>query len=128
MVIIYILTFIFLYSAMNYITFNKYKEKYEEAIRTLYRQTARWGVASAQDESELIRVLHANYATGYLWALKDIISTAEFKTITGQEFLEFEKKIVSIQDKATLLLVNKCNELTQNKDPLLLSAIYKADI
>lgn len=111
-----------------YKNLSEYKEKYEKMIMTLYRQSARWAIASAQDDSELIRNLHANYATGYLWALKDVISTEEFKTITGEDFQILEEKIVSIQDKAAKMLVDKCKDLLYIKDPTILSAIYsKAD-
>lgn len=107
---------------------SEYREKYDKVIETLYRQSARWAVASAQDDSELIRNLHANYATGYLWALKDVITTEEFERITGEDFQEFEKKIVTIQDQAAKMLVDKCKDLVYIKDPILLKAIYsKAD-
>jgi hypothetical protein len=98
----------------------------DSIVLTLYRQCARWAVASKQDDSEIIRVLHANYATGYLWAIKDIVSTNEFKKITGEDFLEFEKHIVNIQDKATERLVIKCKSVIPIQDPLLLKAMYKS--
>ena len=50
---------------------------YTKSIETLYRQSARWAVASDQDDNDIIRLLHANYAAGYLWAIKDIVSTEE---------------------------------------------------
>lgn len=93
-------------------------------VRTMYRQSARWGIASLQDDSDLIRNLHANYATGYLWAIKDVVSTEEFNTITGEDFQRFEAKIVSIQDKAAKKLVQSCNNLVYEKDEILLTAIY----
>lgn len=99
----------------------------QHIVSVLYRQCARWGVAAEQDENVVIRVLHANYATGYLWALKDIVSTDVFQKITGEEFLKFEKKIVQIQDKATKDLVMVCKESIPNTDPALLKAIYETD-
>ena len=108
-IVILILAIIIIWAWNNY---NKsYRKKYEDAIKTLYRQSARWGVASLQDDSELIRNLHANYATGYLWALKDIISSEEFKRITGEDFQKIEEKVVSIQDTAAKMLVDKCKNL-----------------
>ncbi len=121
-IVVLILTTIFIWTWDNYN--QSYRKKYEDAIKTLYRQSARWGVASLQDDSELIRNLHANYATGYLWALKDIISSEEFKRITGEDFQKIEEKIVSIQDTAAKMLVDKCKNLIYVKDPVLLSAIY----
>lgn len=95
-------------------------------VSILYRQCARWAVAAEQDDAEIIRVLHANYATGYLWAIKDIVSSQEFYDITGEDFLEFERKIVAIQDNATQQLVNKCSESAPIVDPTLLKAIYRS--
>lgn len=97
---------------------------YTNIIETLYRQCARWAVASDQDDNDIIRLLHANYATGYLWAIKDIVSTDEFKNITGKDFLSFEKKITAIQDEATQRVVSKCKASIPTSDKQLLDAIY----
>lgn len=97
---------------------------YVESIKTLYRQCARWASASIQDQSDIIKTLHANYATGYLWALKDIVTTDDFKKITGQDFLEFEKVIVKVQDAATKSLITKCKDLVFTDDPILIRAMY----
>lgn len=93
-------------------------------VHTLYRQAARWAVASEQDENPIIALLHANYATGYLWALKDIVSTEEFYIITKTDFLSFEQKITAIQDKATQKVVIACRSVIPVSDPSLLKAIY----
>jgi len=98
---------------------------FENIVTILYRQCARWAVAAEQDENVVIGVLHANYATGYLWALKDIVRTDIFKKITGEDFLSFENKIVKIQDTATQKLVSLCKESIPISDPSLLKAIYK---
>jgi hypothetical protein len=103
---------------------NDKKSKFDNAIMILYRQTARWAAASIQDDSELIRLLHANYSAGYLWSLKDIVSTEEFKRITGEDFLTLESKIVSIQDTATKMIVDKCKPLIFVEEPLLFKAMY----
>jgi len=98
---------------------------FENIVTILYRQCARWAVAAEQDENAVIGVLHANYATGYLWALKDIVRTDIFKKITGEDFLTFENKVVKIQDTATQKLVSVCKESIPISDPSLLKAIYK---
>ena len=98
--------------------------KYNQSIIVLYRQCARWASASLQDKSELVQVLHANYAAGYLWALKDIVSTEYFYKLTGQNFLAFEHSIVDIQNKATKRLINKCKDLIFIDDPTLFNAMY----
>lgn len=100
---------------------------FDNIIRTLYRQCGRWAIASIQDDSEVIRTLHANYATGYLWAIKDIASTSDFKRATGQDFLEFESKIVKIQDLSTKMLVTKCPNLVAVEDEVLLKAVYSKE-
>ena len=100
---------------------------FDNIIRTLYRQCGRWAIASIQDDSEVIRTLHANYATGYLWAIKDIASTSDFKRATGQDFLEFESKIVKIQDLSTKMLVTKCPTLVAVDDEVLLKAVYSKE-
>jgi hypothetical protein len=93
-------------------------------VDILYRQCARWAVASQQDKSDIIAVLHANYAAGYLWSIKDIVTTDEFQRITGTDFLEFEKRIVKIQDDATRRLVRRCRSAAPVSDQELLDAIY----
>ena len=99
----------------------------DNIVMTLYRQTSRWALASVQDNSEIIRVLHANYATGYLWAIKDIVSTQEFEKITGENFLQFQNKIVSIQDEATKKLVDICKPLMFIDDKTLFRAMYSTN-
>lgn len=103
---------------------NSSLEQFSTIIQTLYRQAARWAVASEQDENAIIALLHANYATGYLWALKDIVSTEDFRTITNKDFLSFEQKITAIQDKATQKVVEKCQQVIPISDTQLLQAIY----
>lgn len=93
-------------------------------VQILYRQAARYAVASSQDEAAIIKVLHANYSMGYLLALKDLVPADEFKRITGKDLLEFEQEIARIQDAATLALVKTCPDLTPKEDPELLKAMY----
>lgn len=100
------------------------KCKFTKSVNILYRQSARWAAAAIQDNSTIIKVLHANYAAGYLWALKDIVSTSEFKQITGQDFLEFENEIVKIQDSATKQLIETCQPLLFSENPVLYKAMY----
>jgi hypothetical protein len=103
---------------------NKIPNNFDNSIRIMYRQSARWAAAAIQDESVIIQVLHANYAAGYLWALKDIVSTSEFKRITGQDFLEFENEIVKIQDSSTKRLIETCQSLMFAENPILYKAMY----
>jgi len=81
---------------------------YDDNIRTLLRQTARWSAAASQDESPIVALLHANYGAGYLWALKDIATEKSIKKATGVNIHMFEKKIIGIQDKATKKVSGLC--------------------
>lgn len=93
-------------------------------IRILYRQTARYAVASLQDDSPVVKSLHANYAMGYLMALKDLTTTGEFERATGDNIVSFERKITGIQDASTVNLVGDCPDLIPEQDPGLLRAMY----
>jgi hypothetical protein len=94
------------------------------SVKVLYRQAARYAVASSQDEAPVIKVLHANYAMGYLMAIKDIVTASEFKMATGKDLMNFEQEIARIQDGATLSLVEICPNLKPKEDPELLEAMY----
>ena len=94
-------------------------------IQVLYRQSARYAVAASQDASPTIAVLHANYAMGYLLAIKDMATAEEFKTATGADLLNFEREIARIQDLATLRLVKGCPKLVPAENPELLEAMYQ---
>ena len=96
----------------------------DKQIRILYRQTARYAVASLQDDSPVVKSLHANYAMGYLMALKDLATTEQFARATGDNLLSFERKITGIQDASTVNLVGDCPDLIPNEDPGLLRAMY----
>jgi hypothetical protein len=122
---IYLIFIIFsIYIFIQQITKNQKPCNFDNAIRIIYRQSARWAAAAIQDDSTLIKVLHANYAAGYLWALKDIVSTSHFQHITGQNFLEFENEIVKIQDSATKQLIETCQPLLFADNPVLYKAMY----
>ena len=99
----------------------------DQAVRSLYRQSARYVVASLQDESEVIRVLHANYAMGYLLAIKDVTTDVDFERITGESLADFEDKVVAAQDVATKLLIKQRPDLMPLKDDMLVRAIYSRD-
>ncbi len=97
----------------------------DEAIRILYRQSARYAYAAEQDESPIISVLHANYGAGYLFALKDIARSEDFEKVVGEDMLTFEKRIVGIQDKATRKLAEKCGgQGLPGIDSVLLRGMY----
>ena len=85
-------------------------------INTILRGSARWAAASLQDKSPIVAVLHANYAAGYLWALKDSFSDIDIQLATGINVIKFQKKIIDVQDKSTQMLVKECPQYASNID------------
>ena len=96
---------------------NEFKIK---TIKTLVRQCSRWAVAAQQDTSPMVALLHANYATGYLWALRDIATDKDIQSIASINILEFQKQITDVQDKCTKLVSKTCPKFIGNVDKLLL--------
>lgn len=90
----------------------------EESIKTLVRQAARWAMAAAQDKSILIAVLHANYAAGYLWALRDIATDEEIKLATNIDVIKFRDEITKVQDMTTKRLAQLCPNFAPDKSYL----------
>jgi hypothetical protein len=91
-------------------------------IEKLVRQTARWATAAQQDASPLIAMLHANYASGFLWALKDVATTSEIHRATGVDMKTFEEHIVGVQDSTTKKVLQICPQFKGEVD-LYLSTI-----
>jgi len=84
------------------------KDQLNKMINILVRQASRWSTAAAQDESPLVAVLHANYGTGFLWALKDIATDTQIEQATNLDIAKFEREIIKIQDDATKKMVKLC--------------------
>lgn len=111
LIIIIIILFycIAVYSNKNKcININKQLFSKRKVIQTLIRQACRWSVASVQDTSPLIAVLHANYGAGYLWALRDIATDQEILQVTGVNIDKFKEEIIRIQDLATKKALKVC--------------------
>ena len=84
-------------------------EEYKKFIvNKLIRQASRWSVASKQDKSSMIAVLHANYGVGYLWSMKDILSDNEIEKYGNIDLNKFENEILEIQDKSTKYMAKLC--------------------
>jgi len=133
--IVNIVTFAFILFIIYliYMLKKRYICLYEDAIKILYRQCARWAAASVQDDATIIKMLHANYAAGYLWAIKDIVTSEKFYEITGEDFVKFENKIVDIQDASSKELIEKCPNLVfikdqNNNDNIIIRAMYSRGI
>ena len=90
-------------------------------INKLMRQAARYAIAAQQDASPIIATLHANYAAGYLWALKDIATPREIHQNTGIDVKKFEEHILNVQDMVTKKVSEKCPEFAGEGDMYLTS-------
>lgn len=93
----------------------------DEISDILLQQSARWSIASENDTSPLISVLHANYAAGYLWAFKDIAGNYKPKNLGSGGIKEFEQHIKHIQDAATEKLIIVCPKYAGDVDKYLLN-------
>lgn len=97
-----------------------------ERIQALIRQAARWAVAAGQDTDVLIRVLHANYAAGYLWASLNAFSEREIEAAMGSvavagagepfSVARFKAEITRVQDRASRSMLEACPEVTRRAD------------
>jgi hypothetical protein len=99
-----ILFVLFIYYILN----TDYNKRDSFIIKTLIRGCSRWAIASKQDKSPLIALLHANYASGYLWAIKDVFTNEDIHKWTGVNIIDYQDKITSIQDDATKRVSEIC--------------------
>lgn len=97
----------------------KDSSRYSQAIATLTRQTARWALAAQQDQNPVVKLLHANYAAGYLWALHDIADHQTVKTVSNIDLKKLTDRVVKIQDQSTRELAKQCQSVDQKLDPYL---------
>jgi hypothetical protein len=116
---LYFISFISLVFLIFYLS-NKSKTedtlKINQVIEVMVRSCSRWAVASLQDSSPLIAVLHANYAAGYLWALQDCFTDKQIYNVTGIDIIKFQKRITQVQDIATRGLVSVCPKYASDLD------------
>ncbi len=82
----------------------------------LVKQSAKWATTAQQDESPLLATLHANYAVGYLWALKDLYDTEEISKKAGVNITQFEEHILNVQDMVTKRAIKKFPEFEGDVD------------
>jgi hypothetical protein len=91
-------------------------------LEKMVKKCAKWATTAQQDESPYLAVMHANYASGYLMALKDTATEAEIGKKAGLDFKQFESHIMNVQDMVNKRVIQKCPEFAGNVD-LYLSAI-----
>lgn len=103
LILIIIMIWILLSSLMNkhHVCASKKSE-----IQALVRQIARWTIASQQDKSPMVALLHANYAAGYLQALELISTENEINTVSNLSKLR--AKVYGTQDKAARKVIATC--------------------
>ncbi len=88
----------------------------EKNIKKLLKQAAKWSVTAQQDESPVTAMLHANWASGYLWALKDITTEQEVYRVAKIELPVFESHIEQVQSEVTKKVLDKCPEFRGHID------------
>ncbi len=91
-------------------------------VKKLVQQAAKWATMAQQDESPIIAMLHANYAVGYLWALKDIARPGDISREAGVDPQKFEEHIINMQSGVTKKVLKQCPEMAGEID-LYLSSI-----
>jgi hypothetical protein len=99
------------------VAFFLFKRKSSDSdIVKLVKQSAKWATTAQQDESPMLATLHANYAVGYLWSLKDLYSTNEISKKAGINIKQFEEHILNVQDMVTKKVIKKCPEFEGEVD------------
>jgi hypothetical protein len=78
-----------------------------ENVKALVKKCAMWATTAQQDTSPYLSVMHANYATGYLSALKDIATPQQIHRATGIDFKNFEGHILNLQDSVNKKVIEK---------------------
>lgn len=78
----------------------------QDIIHALVRQLARWTIASQQDQSPMIALLHANYGAGYLQALELIATENDINKVTNLQ--DLRTKVYTTQDKAAQQVMTTC--------------------
>ena len=109
--------YLYIIGALVLIWFMWFKNRTgESTIQKLVKNAAKWATTAQQDESPMMAMLHANYASGYLWALKDIAGPKDIQRITGVDFKLFEEHILGVQDQVTKKVTEKCPEFVGQVD------------
>ena len=93
-----------------------------DLISKLVKKSASWATTAQQDQSPLKATIHANYAVGYLWALKDISSEVDIQKASGINLKQFEEHILNVQEMVTKKVTEACPKFAGEVD-LYLSTI-----
>lgn len=118
-IILLVISFFISIGTTGYTVHSLFFDNDKNSAKILFRQSARWANAAMQDESPLISMLHANYAAGYLWALKDLHTDQEIEKETGIPRRKIEEKITEAQKFAARRTVEYCPQFLEHLDPVL---------
>lgn len=78
-------------------------------IKTLVKQSSRYILTSEQDKNPYISLLHADYATGYYNALRDIYDENQISSVINDNINELGERVKNTQDKAIKKFINGVN-------------------
>ena len=118
MVILYIIIAI----VAVYFLFRRSTGINSDVIQKLIKKSASWATTAQQDTSPLKATMHANYAIGYLWALKDISTEFDIQKASGINLKQFEEHILNVQEMVTKKVTDACPKFAGEVD-LYLSSI-----
>lgn len=77
-------------------------------IMELNRQAYRWYIASKQDSHPMVKIVHANYAVGYVDALRAIATDDVINDVTGLDIDRLSHAATHEQDLALVMMAKKC--------------------
>ena len=93
-----------------------------KSLQKLIRQSARYATTAQQDNSPAMAILHANYATAYLYAAKDIGSDTQIHNASGIDVKKFTEHVTNVQAMVTKRTAEQFSGFTGQVD------VYLAEI
>ena len=84
------------------------KQERQRVVNILLRGVGRWATAAKNDDSPMIRLLHSNYAAGYLWAILDAFSTNDIEEVSQVPYQKIRDEVSNTQDWSTRLVLKVC--------------------
>jgi hypothetical protein len=91
----------------------------KDIAKKLIKKAASLSVISTQNFDPVTSVQKANYAIGYLDALRDIMSDSEIKNLVNIDLNKFTDELVKIQSHNIMNMTDKCPSLSTDKKYLL---------
>ena len=92
--------------------YNKINKKYIiKKIVNLITTTSNY---NKNTNNPIEKTIYANYAAGYLWALKDIFTDIDIKE-AGYEIFKIRDDVIYQQDNSTRSMIDVCKNFGPNK-------------